>query len=170
MTSAMQLRGERRDYDIVQLTVDDLEAIDGVMQSSFDPQFGEAWNKGQCLGIIGLPGYHVIGAVMPSEQGKVLIGFAFFRIQADESELLLLAVAPHHRRNGVGDALVSHWYDQCCRQQVIRLFLEMRRDNPAAALYSKMGFTKVGERPNYYRGTNGEMRDALTFARDAGVK
>ncbi len=49
---------------------------------------------------------------------------------------------------------------------VARLHLEVRRGNPAIALYAGHGFAQVGERRAYYRSPCGERHDALTFARD----
>jgi ribosomal-protein-alanine N-acetyltransferase len=41
----------------------------------------------------------------------------------------------------------------------------MRTDNPARQLYDQMGFSIVGRRPDYYRGKDGKLRDAVTMQR-----
>jgi ribosomal-protein-alanine N-acetyltransferase len=44
------------------------------------------------------------------------------------------------------------------------LLLEMRRGNPAEALYRTLGFVAIGARPNYYRAADGTRIDAITFS------
>ena len=42
------------------------------------------------------------------------------------------------------------------------MFLEVDKDNaPALALYGRLGFVKVGERPGYYRRSDGMRAPAL---------
>jgi ribosomal-protein-alanine N-acetyltransferase len=43
-----------------------------------------------------------------------------------------------------------------------RIFLEMRRDNPAGYLYAAHGFTEIGVRPAYYRTSAGNRIDAIS--------
>ncbi len=147
------------------LTIDDAAAIARVMADAFDPRFGEAWNPGQCLALFGLQYYAMSGAWTGSGVGRVLAGFAFARDVADESELLLLAVSPAARRGGIGRALVLDWLAGSAARGVRRHLLEVREDNPAIALYSALGFTAVGIRPDYYRGSDGSRRPAMTMAR-----
>ena len=47
-----------------------------------------------------------------------------------------------------------------------RLVLEMRRGNPAEALYRAFGFVPIGQRSNYYKMLNGDRVDAITFSAD----
>jgi ribosomal-protein-alanine N-acetyltransferase len=42
----------------------------------------------------------------------------------------------------------------------------MRDGNPAESLYRHHGFAPIGRRPKYYRTTDGERIDAITFSRD----
>jgi ribosomal-protein-alanine N-acetyltransferase len=46
----------------------------------------------------------------------------------------------------------------------MRIFLEMRRGNPAIHHYRKFGFDPICERRDYYGMAKGEMIDAVTFA------
>lgn len=81
----------------------------------------------------------------------------------DEEELLLIAVVPGVRCRGVGAALIEHLFVAARSRGITRVFLEMRRGNPAFHLYRKFGFEPIGERRNYYRMANGERIDAITF-------
>ena len=45
------------------------------------------------------------------------------------------------------------------------MFLEMRDGNPAESLYRINGFTPIGRRPKYYRTSQGDRIDAITFSR-----
>lgn len=146
-------RGERGDLDDVMT----------VMTTAFDARFGEGWTRSQCAGILPMPG--VVLVVARGAAGQPL-GFALWRTISGDSELLLLAVAPEHRRRGVGQRLLSEFIEQARRQGVARVHLEVRDGNPAIAMYQSAGFSRVGHRPLYYRGLDGEQFDALTFARD----
>ncbi len=79
------------------------------------------------------------------------VGFVLLRSVADEAEILTIAVAPSHRRRGVGRALVEEAMRRLYRDRVATLFLEVDAGNEAAlALYRRLRFAKVGERKGYY--------------------
>lgn len=84
-------------------------------------------------------------------EGGALLGFAEYRVVADEAELCELAVAPDARRRGCGRALVEHVAADAAARGARALFLEVRADNrPARALYAAAGFAPVGARRGYY--------------------
>ena len=138
----------------------DIDAVDALMAAAFDPRYGEAWTRGQCLGVLSMPGVLLLLAEVDEEPA----GFALTRRVADEAELLLLAVAPPHRRGGVGGALLRAAMVAASAEGAAKLHLEVRAGNPAVALYAAHGFAKVGERRNYYRGVGGELNDAHSYA------
>jgi len=61
--------------------------------------------------------------------------------------------------------LIDRLFDAARARGASKIFLEMRRGNPAVNLYRKVGFEPIGERPNYYRLANGSRVDAITFGR-----
>ena len=138
----------------------DIAAIDTVMNEAFDPRFGEAWTRSQCLAILGMPG---VWLTLARADGEVA-GFALTRAILDEAELLLIAVRPAFRRRGIGAALLRGVIADARGRGVTRLHLEVRAGNEAVALYGAHGFVKVGERRDYYRGRAGQSFDAHSYA------
>ena len=136
----------------------DLPKIMPVMASAFGTQFGEAWTESQCLGVLSMPGSHLIIA----RRGSI-VGFALCRIILDECELMLLAVAPEVQHLGIGRQLLTATIANASEAKVTSVFLEVRRGNEAIGLYSSTGFVEVGQRRGYYRGKLGETFDALTY-------
>ncbi|UAK26428.1 GNAT family N-acetyltransferase [Sphingomonas nostoxanthinifaciens] len=135
-----------------------------VMECAFDPAFGEAWNRGQCLGILSLPDVWLSLAT----QADTPIGFALSRLLVDDAELLLLAVAPDARGQGAGAALIERTAGIAATRGAERLLLEVRDGNAALGLYTRTGFGPIGRRQGYYRGVDGRSHDALTLARPLG--
>lgn len=142
--------------------VGDLALVETIMAEAFDARFGEAWTRGQCLGILAMPG---VWLTIASLDGKPA-GFALSRAVADEAELLLLATRPSSRRRGVAAALLRAMIAQAQAGGAARVLLEVREGNEAVKLYVASGFSKVGERRNYYRGVSGQTYHALTYRRD----
>ena len=142
--------------------VGDLALVESIMAEAFDPRFGEAWTRGQCLGILAMPGVWLTVALLDGKPA----GFALSRGVADEAELLLLATRPALRRRGVAAALLRAMIAQAQASGAVRVHLEVREGNDAVKLYVASGFSKVGERRNYYRGVSGQTFHALTYHRD----
>lgn len=148
-----------------------MDAVDGimaVMQAAFDPAYGEAWTHRQVSDALAFPRTHFIlldAAGQHAENPENCAGFTLSRQIADEEELLLVAVAPHARRRGVGHALMARFIAEATARGSATLFLEMRDGNPAQHLYLAHGFRPVGRRPNYYRTGNGGPFDAVTYSR-----
>ncbi|WP_421853846.1 GNAT family N-acetyltransferase [Novosphingobium sp.] len=145
---------------------DDVDRIMEVMAGAFAPEYGEAWNRRQVSDslLLGGTGYCLIGAEgsldpVPEEPAA---GFALTRSIFDEQELLLFAVLPRYRGRGLGAALLTEVIARARNQGIRRLFLEMRRNNPAGKLYTGFGFRTIGIRPGYYRMADGERLDALS--------
>lgn len=138
----------------------DLPLVSALMADAFEPRFGEAWTPGQCLGVLSLPGVWLTLA----ERREEPAGFALTRRLDDEAELLLLATGQRHRRRGVGAALLRAVLADAAQHGVHLMHLEVRAGNPAVHLYRAAGFTKVGERRNYYRGSTGQQFDAHTYS------
>ncbi|MFK3889299.1 ribosomal protein S18-alanine N-acetyltransferase [Sphingomonas sp. NPDC079357] len=143
----------------------DAEAVDRIMLAAFDPRYGEAWTRSQCIGILAMPGVWLTLARVDD----VVVGFALVRAIMDEAELLLIAVDPPARRSGVGAALLRGVIAECEGRGVAKLHLEVRANNPAVTLYSAHGFLPAGVRRNYYRGPGGQAFDAHTYARDLEI-
>ena len=140
----------------------DLGIVDSILQAAFDPRYGEAWTRSQCLGIMAMPGVWLTIALVDDEPA----GFALSRFIIDEVELLLLATSPGVRRRGVGSALVRSVIADSVGRGAKSLHLEVREGNAAIRLYREAGFEKVGERRRYYRGSDGHAFDAYTFRRE----
>jgi ribosomal-protein-alanine N-acetyltransferase len=142
----------------------DLDDVMRIMDRAFDPEFGEAWTRSQCLGILPMTG---VALLLAEEEGGT-VGFALHRLVADEAELLLLAVDPAFHRRGVGSRLLHQFMADSALAGASRLHLEVRENNPAAVMYRATGFEIVGRRRNYYTGRSGGSRDALTLSRTVG--
>jgi len=149
-----------------------LDRIMAVMEAAFDPAYGEAWNRRQVADALSLPNTHALvvdsdGTPLSEDKASARppAGFVLSRHVLDEEELLLIAVAPGCRRRGIGAILIDHLFNAARGRGITRIYLEMRRGNPALHLYRKLGFEPIGERPNYYRMANGERIDAITFGR-----
>ena len=153
-------------------SVELVDRIMAVMEAAFDPAYGEAWNRRQVADALTLPSTHALvvdaaGAPIADGPGPAPApaGFVLTRHVLDEEELLLIAVNPDARCRGVGAALLEHLFTTARKRGTARIFLEMRRGNPAIHLYRKFEFEPIGERRNYYRMANGERIDAITFGR-----
>lgn len=141
----------------------DLPAVMAVMETAFDPRFGEAWTNAQCAGLMSMPGVWLTVA----RDGGDTLGFSLARTVADEAELLLLAVRPDSRRRGIGRSLLQHFQSTALDKGAEHLHLEVRDGNQAVSLYNESGFTVVGRRRAYYNGGDGSFYDALSLGRTA---
>ena len=142
---------------------DDLDAVLTVMNRAFDPNFGEAWTRSQCSGILPLHGVMLV--VAEDRDDRRTAGFMLMRCVADEAELLLLAVDPDFQSRGAGAGLVAHFVDRASGWGAHHLHLEVRQSNPAVHCYQRHGFTVAGRRRDYYHGPDGDPHDALTMVR-----
>lgn len=146
--------------------IDDVDRIMAVMAAAFDPEYGEAWTRGQIENALIFGNCHVIltdpNGLQPSG-AEAAAGFILSRTALDEEELLLFAVAPEYRRRGLGGKMLQRLFESCRSRGVAVIHLEMRRGNSAENLYRSRGFEPVGQRPNYYRTSSGLSIDAITF-------
>jgi ribosomal-protein-alanine N-acetyltransferase len=140
---------------------DDLDRIMEVMEAAFDPAHGEAWSRRQVADALAMPGTHYS---LAGADGEPTQGFALTRTVLDEEELLLLAVVPRFRGQGLGGRLLKQVKQAARQRGVTRLFLEMRDGNLAEALYRRHGFSAVARRKHYYRRGTGAPTDAITFS------
>ena len=81
-----------------------------------------------------------------------------------EADMMNIAVSAQYRRMGIAQELVERLVTLLQEKDVYSLTLEVRASNePAKALYSKLGFQQVGRRPNYYRNPK---EDALILRKE----
>ena len=86
-----------------------------------------------------------VGAILRSDPGQALPR------AAAEGELESLAVVVGARRQGIGQALCLAVLGWCRHQGAAAVTLEVRSLSAApVALYRRLGFTVVGQRPGYY--------------------
>ena len=148
------------------MTDTELDAIMRIMDSAFDPQWGEAWTRNQVSSALMLSNTH---ATLIAADGEDLRdpteaeGFAIVRAAPGEEEILLIAVNPPVRRKGLGARLIASLAADARQRGAERLFLEMRENNPARTLYEAQGFVPIGRRKNYYSLGDGARMDAITF-------
>jgi len=88
-----------------------------------------------------------------------LTGYAGTWHVIDEGHITTIAVGNKFLRNHIGEALVNRIIEDCYKDGVKYLTLEVRVSNiPAIKLYEKYGFQSLGTRKGYYQDNN---EDAL---------
>ena len=106
----------------------------------------QAWGASAIALMLGLPGHFGLLAIQQDEP----LGFALGRVQADQAEILTIAVRPGARGQGIGRALLNALLAEAAKRDAMDLFLEVAEPNMAArALYAGAGAKEVGRRRRY---------------------
>jgi ribosomal-protein-alanine N-acetyltransferase len=108
-------------------------------KASFEAEMGKSYGF---LRVVRRKGGDHIGPVL---------GYICFWLVADELQITNLAVHPEYRRRSIGWQLLLHAFQLGHEAGARFAVLEVGRSNRAArALYEKLGFVAVHERPRYY--------------------
>jgi [ribosomal protein S18]-alanine N-acetyltransferase len=143
----MQTQGEalRRDQTIVvrPMRPSDVPAVLNILRGSPEASL---WTSAILLELASHEGAWVAAL------RDCVVGFLAGGAAADEFEIMNLAVAQSHRRQGLGTELVNAALAWSRRTGAIKTFLEVRASNSEAiAFYTRLGFKVSGRRPKYYQ-------------------
>ena len=156
------LKPKTRDYALETLSAKDSPAISAIHHEDF----ARPWTDGEFASLLG---QDTVFGFSTRETGKGAappVGFVLARLAAGEGEILTVAVARAHRRQGLGWRLMDAVLRELHGQRAEALFLEVDETNAAAiALYRRLGFFEVGKRPRYYDSGQGKS-GALVMRRD----
>ena len=134
------------------------EVISRLHAASFD----DGWNIAAVAALLAHPGSIAMVAThgVPATVGA----FALAQVAADEAEILTIAVDLTWRRKGVAARLVEGIKRGALRSGAQTLFLEVAASNePAIALYRRVGFAEAGRRRDYYAKRDGTREDAIVM-------
>lgn len=101
--------------------------------------------------------------------GEIATGLALSQIVAGEAELFSIALDREVRGRHLAASLLQAHAARVRRAGAHCLFLEVAEDNdPALALYHRLGFVEIGRRKGYYPAQEAKTarRDALTMRLD----
>jgi len=136
----------------------DLDGVQAVDRESFPSPWTRAMYEQELLNA----GTAFI--IVARTAGAPVAGYCSYRLVAGEIQINNVAVRPEHRRLGMGRALVEAAVAHGRREGARMAVLEVRRSNVGAqALYFRLGFRQVGQRPRYYEHPE---EDALVLAAD----
>lgn len=130
--------------------------VDGVIKIEESAYGDHHWSKDSFLNEIrnDLARYYSLH----TSEGE-LAGYAGCWHILDEAHITTIAIAPEYRKRHYGQALLKQIIDDCYKEKIKYITLEVRVSNtPAINLYSKYGFTSFGTRKKYYQNNN---EDAL---------
>lgn len=97
-------------------------------------------------------------------EGDRVAGYVGSQTVLGETDMMNVAVHPDFRRQGIAQMLCNELVEALKKRESHCLTLEVRASNePAKALYEKLGFFQVGLRKNYYRNPR---EDALILRKE----
>ncbi|MEA3197047.1 MAG: [ribosomal protein S18]-alanine N-acetyltransferase [Gammaproteobacteria bacterium] len=98
-------------------------------------------------------------SVVVARRERQIAAFAIMHFGDEVAHLNLLAVAPGHRRQGLGRQLMSWLTATAIEAGVFRINLELRtRNEPARIFYERLGFDQMGVVQGYYQGREAALR------------
>ena len=142
-------------YAIAQLTEKDLPAILLIESQCYLFPWTEGVFK-DCL----TGGYLCRGLYLDGH----LLAYGILSVAVGESHVLNICVDPEQQGKGLASVFLRKLLDETREWEAEIAFLEVRKSNVAAlSLYSKLGFSEIGCRKNYY--PNGDSReDAIVLS------
>ena len=144
--------------EIVEMTVAQVTAVADLEKVCFS----DPWSEKSVASELDNP----LALWLVALDGDTVAGYIGSQTVMDETDMMNVAVAPSHRRMGIGEQLVMTLVGKLQKRGSHSLTLEVRDSNePARSLYEKLGFEQVGRRPNYYRNPR---EDALILRKEWG--
>jgi ribosomal protein S18 acetylase RimI-like enzyme len=106
-------------------------------------------------------------SVVVARRERRIAAFAIMHFGDDVAHLNLLAVAPEHRRQGLGRRLMGWLTETAIEAGVFRINLELRLRNEAARIfYERLGFDQIGVVQGYYQGREPALRMSRHLAKN----
>ncbi|BCH20270.1 ribosomal-protein-alanine acetyltransferase [Mesorhizobium sp. L-8-10] len=157
------MRPKRRDFSIARLTVKDTPAIATLHREDFV----RPWTDDEFTALLSQDTVFGFTVLETGRASAGPAGFVLARLAAGEGEILTIAVARAHRRQGLGWQLMDAVLRELHSERAEALFLEVDESNvPAVHLYRRLGFQEVGRRPAYYQTADKGRSGALVMRRD----
>ncbi len=130
--------------------------VDDVLKIE-EQSYGEHhWSKDSFYGELSNDLAHYYSAF---DENNNLIGYAGSWQILDEAHITTIAISPKFRRKKIGEALLHRLVEDCLKNEIKYITLEVRVSNIAAIkLYEKYAFKSLGTRKGYYQNNN---EDAL---------
>jgi len=108
---------------------------------------------------------YIVARKTGAEQEQSIIGYGGLALAGGDCDIQTVAVSPVIRGYGLGRDLLERLLAVGRERGARWCHLEVEADNePALALYRKLGFDVIARRPGYYRGRT----DALVMKADLG--
>ena len=122
--------------------------------------FSDPWNEVSVASELENP----LSLWLVALDGDRVAGYVGSQSVMGEADMMNVAVHPDYRRQGIAERLIAALIERLRSNEVYCLLLEVRASNePAKALYGKLGFAEVGRRKNYYRNPK---EDALILRKE----
>jgi len=106
-------------------------------------------------------------SVVVARREQHIAAFAIMHFGDEVAHLNLLAVAPEHRRQGLGRQIMRWLTETAIEAGVFRINLELRtRNEPARIFYERLGFEQLGVVQGYYQGREAALRMSRRLAKN----
>lgn len=145
----------------------DCAGVARLSRQAFAHAPGQQWTEDALASVIENP-HHIALVVKDGvvKDGGALHGYALVRLAGPEAELLSVAVDAAMQGRGLGVQLLDTAIAHAALAGAEEMLLEVAADNaPAAVLYEKMGFARVGQRAKYYKSVSNQWVDAIVMRR-----
>jgi ribosomal-protein-alanine N-acetyltransferase len=149
-------------FAVRRMRLEDIDAVHQIDRRSFSLPWPKSSYRFELLEN---PAARLWVAEAPAgDGGRRVIGLIAVWVIADECHISNLAVHPSHRRQGVGQRLLTTVLENGRTWGIRKVTLEVRESNQAAQrLYHAFGFKTVGRRVRYYQDN---QEDALLMTLD----
>lgn len=108
---------------------------------------GSAWTPAQLWAELAAEGRWVQVAL---DAAGAVCGYVDVAVTGHDADLMTIAVVPAWQGQGLGGALLRAALDAARAADAWQMFLEVRADNPAVAMYERFGFQQLQRRRGYY--------------------
>ena len=107
----------------------------------------DSWSRSTYEAELTWPGRHYVVVTVEDQ----VVGYAGIDL-SPEATVMTVGVAPQFRRQGLGRRLMDQILDTARQAGCREVHLEVRADDAGAqALYTGLGFERIGRRRRYYR-------------------
>ena len=141
---------------IKKMTADDVDKIIAIESEAYGEHH---WSKDSFLSELSNDLAHYFSVFAQISGEEKLIAYCGCWQILEEAHITNIAVDPNFQRKHIGEAMLMTLINECYKNLVKYITLEVRAGNaPAIGLYEKYGFKSLGVRKGYYQDNN---EDAL---------